>query len=326
MTNPTSNFGWQMPTSTDLVTDLPADFETFGQAVDTSMADLKGGTSGQILSKASNTDMDFAWITNDVGDITAVTASTPLTGGGTSGAITVGIQDGTTAQKGAVQLENSTSSTSTTTAAVPASVKSAYDLANTANTKAQGDISATIVDAKGDLIAATAADTVARLAIGSNGQVLTADSTAATGMKWAASGSTSGPTFKAYKSTNQTVTKNTFTKITFDTENWDTAGNFASSTFTPTTAGYYQLNVETEISGSGTLNNSFITIYKNGSRAGDLYGGDIRVNSGSDLFYANGSTDYFEVYGQCDFASGGESFSGESGGYRTRFSGVWIRS
>ena len=78
-----------MPTSTDLVTDLPADFEVFGQAVDTSLADLKGGTSGQILSKASATDMDFTWITNDVGDITAVTAGTGITGGGTSGAVTV---------------------------------------------------------------------------------------------------------------------------------------------------------------------------------------------------------------------------------------------
>jgi hypothetical protein len=118
-----------MPTPTDLVTDLPADFEVFGQAVDSSMADLKGGTSGQILAKNSNTDMDFVWIANDQGDITGITATSPLTGGGTSGAVTVGIQDGTTAQKGAVQLENSTSSTSTTTAAVPASVKAAYDLA-----------------------------------------------------------------------------------------------------------------------------------------------------------------------------------------------------
>jgi hypothetical protein len=65
MTNPTSNFGWQMPTSTDLVTDLPADFEVFGQAVDTAMADLKGGTTGQVLSKASNTNMDFTWIAQD---------------------------------------------------------------------------------------------------------------------------------------------------------------------------------------------------------------------------------------------------------------------
>jgi hypothetical protein len=111
-----------MPTATDLVTDLPADFEVFGQAVATSMADLLGGTSGQVLAKNSNTDMDFVWVTSD--DANAI--------------------------------QN------------------------------------TIVDAKGDLIGATAADTPARLAVGTNGQVLTADSTAATGLAWAtaSSGST----------------------------------------------------------------------------------------------------------------------------------------
>ena len=65
MANPTTNFGWVMPTSTDLVTDLPADFAVFGQGVDTSLADLNGGTTGQVLSKASNTDLDFAWIEQD---------------------------------------------------------------------------------------------------------------------------------------------------------------------------------------------------------------------------------------------------------------------
>ena len=118
-----------MPTATDLVTDLPADFEVFGQAVATSMADLLGGASGYILSKASATDMDFAWIANDQGDITGVTATAPLTGGGTSGAITVGIQDALTTQKGAVQLSDSTSTTSSILAATPTAVKSAYDLA-----------------------------------------------------------------------------------------------------------------------------------------------------------------------------------------------------
>jgi len=89
MSNPTTPFSWQMPTATDLVTDLPADFEVFGQAVATSMGDLLGGASGYILSKASATDMDFTWIANDQGDITGVTAGTGISGGGTSGTVTV---------------------------------------------------------------------------------------------------------------------------------------------------------------------------------------------------------------------------------------------
>ena len=167
-----------MPTPTDLVTDLPADFEVFGQAVDTSMADLKGGTTGQILSKATNTDMDFTWVSPNPGDITGITATSPLTGGGTSGDVTVGIQASSTTQSGAVQLTDSTSSTSTTTAATPNSVKTSYDLANAAIPKS-------LVDAKGDIIAATADNTPARLAVGTNGQYLQADSTASTGLKWA---------------------------------------------------------------------------------------------------------------------------------------------
>lgn len=97
MSNPTSNFNWQMPTSSDLVTSLPADFEVFGQAVDTSLADLKGGTTGQILSKATNADMDFTWTDAAPGDITGVTAGTGLSGGGTSGTVTVSIDTAVTA-------------------------------------------------------------------------------------------------------------------------------------------------------------------------------------------------------------------------------------
>ena len=55
-----------MPTATDLVTNLPADFEVFGQAVDTDFVDLLGGSTGQVLSKTSNTDLDFTWLDPDI--------------------------------------------------------------------------------------------------------------------------------------------------------------------------------------------------------------------------------------------------------------------
>jgi hypothetical protein len=114
----TTNFGWETPDDTDLVKDGAAAIRTSLNGVDSSFVDLKGGTTGQVLSKASGTDLDFTWVAQD--DSNAI--------------------------------QNA------------------------------------IVDAKGDLIAATAADTPARLAVGTNGQVLTADSTAATGLKWATVG------------------------------------------------------------------------------------------------------------------------------------------
>jgi len=66
MTTTTTNFGWTIPSDTDLVKDGAAAIRTLGQAVDTSMADLEGGTTGQILTKNSGTDMDFVWADNDI--------------------------------------------------------------------------------------------------------------------------------------------------------------------------------------------------------------------------------------------------------------------
>lgn len=115
MATTTTNFGWDIPQSTDLVKDGATAIAALGQDIDTALVDLKGGTTGQVLAKATNTDLDFTWVAQD--DSNAI--------------------------------QNA------------------------------------IVDAKGDLISATAADTPARLAVGTNDQVLTVDSSTATGLKWA---------------------------------------------------------------------------------------------------------------------------------------------
>jgi len=123
MATTTPNFGWPVPTSTDLVKDGATAMEALGDAIDTSMVDLKGGTTGQVLAKASNTDMDFSWVAQD--------------------------------DSNAIQN--------------------------------------TIVDAKGDLIAASAADTPARLAVGNNGETLVADSSTSTGLRYTAGTVQSNP-------------------------------------------------------------------------------------------------------------------------------------
>ena len=111
--------------------------------------------------------------------------------------------------------------------------------------------------------------------------------------------SKAGPTFSAYADGTQTISATTFTKVLFPTEEFDTNNNFASSRFTPTVAGYYQVNSEIIISSTVTVSRAFIQIYKNGSVFKN--GNDIGVSASqrttvSCLIYCNGSSDYIETY------------------------------
>ena len=102
----TTYFGWSTPDNTALVKDGASAIRTLGSAIDSSMQYLEGGTTGQILSKTSATDMAFTWINNDQGDITAVTtaAGSGLSGGGTSGAIALSRSSSYTAKTAAYTI------------------------------------------------------------------------------------------------------------------------------------------------------------------------------------------------------------------------------
>lgn len=253
----TTNFGWETPDDTDLVKDGAAAIRTALGGVDTSFVDLKGGTTGQVLSKASNTDLDYTWVTTD--DANAI--------------------------------QNA------------------------------------IVDAKGDLIAASAADTPARLAVGNNGETLVADSSTATGLKWGQPNSVSA---FLYKSAPQTIPNATWTAVTFDSESWDTNGFHSTTTNTSRItipaglAGKYEFNARGFFVPSA-VGIRYIAIYINGVNYRIAYfpasANDFAIALNTKFNLSAG--DYLEVY-VYQSSGGNLNFyaSSSEGEFSTTFLGV----
>ena len=137
-----------------------------------------------------------------------------------------------------------------------------------------------------------------------------------------------GPAFSAYASATQSITNNTATKIVYDVEVFDTNSNFASNRFTPTVAGYYQINAGLFCAGAGSGGNVF-SLYKSGSEyvqlTRTLLSGAFNVfSNGSCLVYCNGSTDYLEIYTTQN--SGGTLVMGNGSSNGCWFNGCLVRS
>jgi hypothetical protein len=191
----------------------------------------------------------------------------------------------------------------------------------------------TTADNSGDLNIQSGGST--KIAVTSAGVAVTGTLSASGGITV---GATAAPAFSAYLSGgNQGITSATWTKVTFKTETFDTNNNFDSTTnyrFTPTVAGYYQINLSIQFTATNYGGAALSAIYKNGSSYKenqiDLSGGSggaTPINtincSVSDIIYFNGTTDYIEGYGYSTYTVAPVFVQGSA---KTWLSGAMIRS
>ena len=192
----TTNYGWTTPNDTDLVKDGAAAIRTLGSAVDTTTKNLNPSTTlGDIEYRSSTSNTNTRLGIGSSGQVLTVAAGVPSWATPTVGDITeVSAGTGISVASG--------------TGPIPV-------ITNTV---------ATAIDAKGDLIVGTGADTFSRLAVGTNTYILTADSAEATGLKWVApaGGSTFVGCIATRTSSTQSISSATATAITLPTEQIDT--------------------------------------------------------------------------------------------------------
>ena len=142
-----------------------------------------------------------------------------------------------------------------------------------------------------------------------------------------------GPAFSAYSNVDLSVTSAVITKVNINTEDFDTASCFDTALyrFTPTIAGYYQVNAIVSGRASTTFTQINAYLYKNGVsilRSGitaQLTAASLAKAPIATLVYMNGSTDYLELYGAVQ-GTGGQTFNSVSSADTSTFSAVMVRS
>jgi len=319
MANPTTNYGFVLPTSTDLVTDLPADFDIALQGVDTRLKALQPGTTlGDIAYSSATANTNTRLGIGTTGQVLAVSSGgvpawtttadvTPLTTKGDLFTFTTTDARLGVGTDGQVLKANSATATGLEWAA------DSTGMTNPMTTT-------------GDTIYSSSGSTPARLGIGTTGQVLTV----ASGIpSWATPSGASGPAFSVFRATtSQSFSSGVNTKVQFNGETFDTDNCFDSTTnyrFTPTTAGYYQVNCNIYFD-NGSANHGDIFLRKNGTNykmfASQNFDASGDAAGGNDLVYMNGSSDYLEIFVNSDATSPKVYFAASS----SYFSGVWIRS
>ena len=181
----------------------------------------------------------------------------------------------------------------------------------------------------GGLEIINSAYTATLLALTDTGALSVGTTVAATGFYVNNKQAVNGPAFRAYIDSGQSITSGSQQKVTFGSETFDTNDNFSSSRFTPNVEGYYQLNATVRISGTSGTGEVMITIWKNGAEyargineSGTEQGSGWYSMQVSDIAYANGSGDYFEIYIQQTSGGNRDTTSGQNISY---FSGAMVR-
>lgn len=162
------------------------------------------------------------------------------------------------------------------------------------------------------------------------GTIITTGSTAGVSQAMLASGvAGNGPAFSAKATSAQTISAGVFTKVVFGSEEFDTNNCFASDTFTPNVAGYYQITFNVKFTATTSTSRGIVSIYKNGATTGRQWDSNLTNNaaywvSGSKLIYCNGTTDAITLYIYMDGTGTLQTSSNDDN--TDYFSGVLVRA